>query len=132
MGGCTCARGCERAGAGVLRRVHGCGRVVAGENVGIRMGVLVSGRAGSMGVLVSFFVETCIFDCFLAQTCLLFTVSTTRATTQFTLITAHHDQVHSQPYDYFSDFFGVSLRAGTRIPHGHRRRRGGVAMCAAR
>ena len=61
------------------------------------------------------------------------TVPTTRATTQFTLITAHHDRIPSQPCGYFSGYFGsFSHRAGTQISHGHRRRRGGVAVCAAR
>ena len=84
---------------GGSRRVHGCGRVLAGVHVGVRVGARVS----------EFFVETLhflmFFFIFSAHTCLLFTVSTPRATTQFTLITAHHDRIPSQPYGYFSDYF---------------------------
>ena len=95
----------ERVRAGVGVRVRSCprGRVLAGEDVGIRMGA-----CRRMGVLVFvFLVETLYFLMLLffqlTPVC-FFTVSTTRATTHFTLITAHHDRIPSQPYGYFSDF----------------------------
>ena len=106
VGGCTC------------RYSYGC--------VGVR-------ACGRTSVLVSgclFFWLKLYF--FLVHTCLLFTVSTTRAATPFTLITAHHDRIPSQPYGYFSFFLSLSHRAWTRVPLGHRRRLGGVPVCAAR
>ena len=66
----SCPRGC------LSRYSYGC--------VGVR-------RAG---VCVCFSVETLYFLMFFpAHTCLLFTVSTTHNTTQFTFITAHHDPI---------------------------------------
>ena len=107
MGGCSCARGCGRAGAGVSRRGHGCGRVLAGVYVGIRVGAGGVPACGRMGVLVSVFslVETLYFLVFLFFLLIPVTVSITRATTQFTLITAHHDWIPSQPYGFCFLFF---------------------------
>ena len=62
-----------------------------------------------MGVLVcGFFVETLYF-LFSVHTCLFLTASTTRGTTQLTLVTAHHDRIPSQPYGDFLIFVGVFL-----------------------
>ena len=64
------------------------------------------------GLVFFFFVETLYFLMFLFFLLIPVCFSVTRATTQFTLITAHHDRIPSQPYGYFSDYWSFSHRAG--------------------
>ena len=64
--------------------------------------------------------------------CVSVCLSTTRGTTQFTLVSAHHDPVHPQPCGDVLGMFGIFChRAGTWIPEGYRHRCGGTAICAA-
>ena len=63
----------------------------SGARVGIRTGVRETGCAGCKGVLVT----GCFFS---VHTRSPFAVSITRGTTRFTLVTACHDQIPSQPY----------------------------------
>ena len=85
-------------GAGVSRRRCGFDHV--------SMGVRVTGCAGV-------WVCSCFFS---VQTCLFLTVPTTRGTVPLTLVTARHDRIHSQTFQFFWETLcDVSTRGGPKF-----------------